>query len=68
MKTTKKKVRVVRGWVLLDKRGYKNDFYSVTFPIYRRRKDAGSTKTNLLLKDYCVVPCSIAYQLPVKKK
>ncbi len=65
MKTTKK---TVRGWVLYD---YEHNFLKdedVCFPIYRRKKDAEQTKSVYRLRHYMVLPVTITYEIPVKKK
>ena len=54
-------METVKAYALLTKKPLVDEPYSLTFPIYRRKKDAEQTKSVYRLRHYKVVPCTITY-------
>lgn len=55
------------AWALVENMPL-DDGWTLTLPIYRRKQDAQHTKKVHLLKTWRVIPCTISYQLPTKRK
>lgn len=53
--------KTVKAYALLEKKPLVDEEYTLTLPIYRRKKDAEATKSVYRLRHYKVVPCEITY-------